>query len=103
MCALSASLGNLSALQWLRNPADHQLNCSQSNAILNQDRREGFPWDSDTCSQAASGGHLSILQWARSRGCPWDSDTCASASLHGHLEVLQWARSQGCPDSGHVI
>lgn len=27
---------------------------------------EGCPLDSSTCSMAASAGHLSVLQWARS-------------------------------------
>lgn len=55
------------------------------------------PWSYDTCSAAASGGHLEVLQWARSQGCPWDSDTCSAAALNGHLALLQWARSEDCP------
>jgi len=30
-----------------------------------------------------------VLQWARANGCPWDEDTCTSAAQGGHLEVLQ--------------
>jgi hypothetical protein len=29
-----------------------------------------------TCSRAAEGGHLEVLQWARDNGCPWDAMTC---------------------------
>lgn len=43
------------------------------------------------------GGHLDILQWARSAGCPWSAKTCASAALGGHLHVLTWLRANGCP------
>ncbi len=43
------------------------------------------------------GGHLEVLQWARSQGCPWNEDTCAHAAQKGYLEVLQWARMQGGP------
>ena len=50
-----------------------------------------------TCSGAAEGGHLEVLQWARENGCPWDSDTCDKAAGKGHLEVLKWARQNGCP------
>ncbi len=46
---------------------------------------------------AAHGGHLKILEWARSQGCSWNESTCAHAAEGGHLEILQWLRSQGCP------
>ena len=59
-------------------------------------RSQGCPWDADTCSNAASYGHMILLQWARSQGCPWNESTCSSAASNGHLEVLQWARSQEC-------
>eukprot|EP00240_Pyramimonas_obovata_P011654 CAMPEP_0118924808 /NCGR_PEP_ID=MMETSP1169-20130426/2769_1 /TAXON_ID=36882 /ORGANISM="Pyramimonas obovata, Strain CCMP722" /LENGTH=117 /DNA_ID=CAMNT_0006865941 /DNA_START=340 /DNA_END=690 /DNA_ORIENTATION=- len=40
----------------------------------------GCPWSKQTCSAAAGGGHLEILQWARSQNppCPWDEDTCSA-------------------------
>ena len=41
------------------------------------------------------------LAWARWMGCRWDYRTCADAAAGGHLEVLQWAREQGCPCDGH--
>jgi hypothetical protein len=78
ICQISAFVGNLSALQWLRS--------------------QDCPWDVRTCSEAAFGGHLIVLQWARSQGCPWNNLTCFLAYSHGHLAVLQWARSQGCPE-----
>ena len=53
--------------------------------------------DSYTCSQAALGGHLEVLKWARENGCEWDSDTCSNAAIEGHLEVLNWACENGCP------
>ena len=31
-----------------------------------------------------------VLQWALVKGCPWDQDTCTSAARGGHLEVLQF-------------
>ena len=46
---------------------------------------------------AAEGGHLEVLQWARANGAPWDEWTCAGAAEGGHLEVLQWARANGAP------
>jgi len=47
--------------------------------------------------EAAKGGHLEVLKWARENGCPWDEWTCAYAAEGGHLEVLKWARENGCP------
>ena len=55
-------------------------------------------WDAgDTCSAAAAGGQLSILQWLIEIGYPWDEGTCCSAAEGGHLSVLQWATENGCP------
>ena len=31
---------------------------------------------------------MAVLQWARENGCPWDEDTCSFAAEGGHLEVL---------------
>jgi len=47
---------------------------------------------------AAGGGHLEILQWARTNGCPWDEGTCYNAARGGHLEALKWLRDNGCPE-----
>jgi hypothetical protein len=38
-----------------------------------------------------------VLKWARENGCPWDEETCSAAAEGGHLEVLKWARENGCP------
>jgi len=38
-----------------------------------------------------------VLQWAREQDCPWDADTCSDAARGGHLEVLKWAWEHGCP------
>ncbi len=65
--------------------------------VLQWARSQGCPWTARLCDNAALGGHLEVLQWVRNQGCPWDERTCADAALGGHLEVLQWLRSQGCP------
>jgi len=33
-----------------------------------------------------------VLRWAREHGCPWDHETCSLAARGGQLKVLQWAR-----------
>jgi hypothetical protein len=54
-------------------------------------------WDTTTCAAIASGGKLSVLQWARENGCPWDEATTKCSARHGHLEMLKWAVERGCP------
>ena len=56
-----------------------------------------------TCTNAARGGHLDVLQWARANRCRWDHLTCACAARAGHLEVLKWAISNGCPYPGPYL
>jgi hypothetical protein len=65
-------------------------------AVLQWARADGCPWDQGTCSRAAEKGHLHVLQWARANSCAWDENTCSKAAENGHLHVLQWARANGC-------
>ena len=57
------------------------------------------PWDCLTCSRAAKGGHLDVLKWLRAQDppCPWGEWTCSEAALRGHLEVLKFLRAQHPP------
>jgi hypothetical protein len=55
-------------------------------------RQHCCTWNTETCSDAAGGGHLEVLQWAWANGCDWDGKPCARAARGGNLEVLQWAR-----------
>ena len=65
--------------------------------VLKWARANDCPWDEWTCAEAAENGHLEVLQWARENGCPWDDETCSHAAERGHLEILKWARESGCP------
>jgi len=53
-------------------------------------------WDEWTCSEAASHGHLELLQWARGEGCPWTFRTCSDAAKNGHVDVVRWSIEHGC-------
>ena len=63
-----------------------------------------------TCVEgAASGGHLSVLQWLFSQWRLLGSDslkrtlsanTCSLAARGGHLSVLQWLRTDAWPNAG---
>ena len=57
----------------------------------------GCAWDDWTCSAAAEGGHLEVLQYAHEKGCPWNARTCTEAARGGHLEVLKYLIDEGCP------
>ena len=65
--------------------------------VLQWAHANGCPWNEETCSWAAWGGHFEVLQWARANGAPWDADTCYWAAGGEHLEMLQWLRANGCP------
>jgi hypothetical protein len=80
-CNVAARFGRLEVLQYLK--------------------EQGCHWSKETCTLAAVGGHLLLLQWMRTTTdrwgrCPWDEQTCVSAVFHGHLHILQWARANGC-------
>src|SRR5690242_11913402 len=58
----------------------------------------GCPWDNeDICDEAAIGGHLELLQWIHEKGWPWKAFTCTAEATGGHHEVVQWLHNNGCP------
>ena len=71
--------------------------------VLQWARASGCNWDWQTCASAAKNGHLEVMKWARANGCDWDTKTCASAAEGGHLEVLKWARANGCDWDDRVL
>jgi hypothetical protein len=50
-----------------------------------QRRQEQEDWS----RRFAVNGWLALLQWARANGAPWGEETCSGAAKGGHLEVLQ--------------
>ena len=66
-------------------------------------RAYGCPWDGSVCANAASAGHLHVLQWLRENCCPWDKMTTAWAELNGHAAVLEWAVANGCDHSKDLV
>jgi hypothetical protein len=86
-CAKAAGKGHLGALAWL-----HTRGAGRSRG-----RSRVCPWDANTCSYTAMGGHLEVLRYAHEHGCPWDRDTCWQAADKGYLEVLRYAHERGCP------
>ena len=57
-------------------------------------RENDCPWDEDTCTDAAQGGHLEVLKWSRENGCPWNIVVVRAHATKGcHLEMVKWLRS----------
>ena len=63
------------------------LACSRFRKLLNG------PYKTDTQTVVQS---VALLQWARGLGCPLGKKTCSKAAQGGHLEVLQLRPSQPC-------
>jgi hypothetical protein len=53
------------------------------------------PWNESTCTDAARGGYLEVLKWARENNCPWNDQVCIQAVNRKRLEVLKWAKENG--------
>ena len=71
--------------------------------VLRWAREQGCTWSATACAAAAEGGHEDVLRRLRQLGCPWGVGTCSAAARGGHLDMLMWAREQGCPLEGvHV-
>ena len=61
-------------------------------------RERGFPFGPDAPSAAAQAGQLAALQCLRAADppCPWDDEiVLGNAAVGGHLEMVQWAREHG--------
>ena len=66
-------------------------------AVLQYARQNGSAWSSSTCEAAARGGHLAVLQYAHQNGCAWGPRVCSAAAAHGNLSILKLLRKHGCP------
>jgi hypothetical protein len=82
----AARHGQLEQLSWLR-----ARGCAWE-PLEDEDEPEEDRLDeeaNDPCANAAFGGHLAVVQWAHANGCPWDKRTCSFAAKGGHLPVLE--------------
>ena len=81
-CWGAASTGQISALRWLRETA-------------------GCPWDFQTMSAAAGGGHLDVFLWCHDQGAPWNRESaCMEAAAGGNVELMKVVRQLGCVWTG---
>ena len=103
----AAKNGQLEIFKWLHqlpntnNYIDYQsiTDDAASNGHLNivQHMRDfGYICNENTFRLVAYSGNLKLLQYLRDIDCPWNSTACSFAVAGGHLEVLKWARVNGC-------
>ncbi len=103
-----ASCGHMEMFRWIldlnRESFDINVDSLCSNAasgghlqLLQLAREHGCPWDENTFHCAARSGNFQLMKWARINGCRWDSNTCTAAARLGQLEILQWAHEENCP------
>lgn len=57
----------------------------------------------DICSYLALNGWLSLLQEAVARGYKMDYNTMDNAAYGGHLECMQYARQNGCKSHYQIM
>jgi len=61
--------------------------------MLRLSREHHFPWDEDTCRNAAALGHLAVLELAKEHGCPGHG-TCAVADEASGAPLIGWGISR---------
>ncbi len=101
----AAEIGNIELLTYFHHNYTHcrffaqTFNCAARGGHLESLkwlRSNGYGWDDDVCTIAATHKNLGLLKWLHAEGCPWDEDTCMAAAEYGNFKVLKWARGNGC-------
>lgn len=56
---------------------------------------QGVNLPGETCSWAAAGGHVNVIEWAIGHGCSWTQWALEEAQLHHQVSVLKWVEENG--------
>ena len=106
ICDVAARKGRLVVLEWLVGPGQcpwdrETVVCNAALGghvcVLRWAKGQGCAFDERTLMFAAQGGSLEAIKWLRSQDCPWDEKAGAAASRAGHNQVLRWLQAHGCP------
>ena len=54
-------------------------------------------WDTDTITQAAYQGNLSMVKYCVENDCPMDEEACSCAAAESNLDVLKYLHEHDCP------
>lgn len=103
----AAKKGNLRILEWLESKGHIQKDtwlCAEAALgghihVIAWARKRGYPWDKMACQNAAYENHFDLLKWLRrpEDPCPWDNKTFVNIAAVGNLPMLQWAKENGIP------
>jgi hypothetical protein len=96
-CELIAVSGNLPMMKWARSDRSSTKDDAADDRSIKQIRPTPFPWDKETCRNAAKFGHLKLLQWLHKQGCPWNDETFSSAAHSGNMKMMEWLYERKCP------
>ena len=112
ICATAAKFNQLSTLRWLHEEAGFHWDEGCVHEAAYHGHIELLRWALDNgcpaeglCSNAAAGGQLDVLKFAKDREHPWEDDgkcTAGQAARNGHGEVLRWLLDHGAPKYGLV-
>jgi len=104
-CYQVAETNNLDYLKWAREVKQ----CAWDTDTISQAAYQGnlsmvkycvennCPMNELACSCAAEGGHLAILKYLHEHDCPWDWKTCEYAHDCNEIECLNYAIQNQCP------
>ena len=65
--------------------------------ILQYLRTKGCNWHYWKSIHGVGSGHLEVVKYLHQHGCQWDSSSCFIAAENGHLDILQYLHQHGCP------
>jgi len=97
----AARYGYVAVLQWLhaihgvlcKANVCHQAAAGGQLSSLKWARSVGYSWDDLVCARAASAGSYKVFVWAVTHGCPWDEKECI-CKARGNAEIVQWIRNR---------
>jgi hypothetical protein len=98
MCRHIAFSGNIPMMKWARSDKSSSKDETDlGERSMKQLRLTPFPWDTETCRNAATFGHLQLLKWLHEQGCPWNDETLACAARFGNIVLLEWLYQKKAP------
>jgi hypothetical protein len=98
MCDYIALSGNLPMMKWARSDkASKKDDAAAEERLIKQIRLDPFPWDEETCRNAAWFGHFNLVKWLHEQGCPWHGGTFSAAARLGNIDMMEWLYQKKCP------
>lgn len=102
----AAEGGNLELVQWVHNELHRPLSWQTCSAAATGGHVDVLRWLVDNnCKfdvgtifgEAIKGRHPKVIEYMQSHGHTWPHGATAMAAVSGSLDILQWAHRDGCP------